>query len=136
MKKIVPGVDYYQVVFTMPEELSSLALGNRKVIFNLLFHTAWRSLKKVLADEQQYEAAASLVLHTWNQRLESHVHLHAVVPGYCSLAPKIDTRRWSVPHSKCRTFPSRSVMGSADERRSARPVPARLRNGPLRHHSM
>ena len=81
LKKIVPGVDYYQVVFTMPEELSSLALGNRKVIFNLLFHTAWRSLKKVLADEQQYEAAASLVLHTWNQRLESHVHLHAVVPG-------------------------------------------------------
>jgi len=45
MKKIVPGVDYYQVVFTMPEELSSLALGNRKVMFNLLFHTAWKSLK-------------------------------------------------------------------------------------------
>ena len=81
MKKIVEGVDYYQVVFTLPAELSSLALGNRRVIFNLLFHAAWKSLKKVVEDEQGYEAAASMVLHTWNQKLDAHVHLHAVVPG-------------------------------------------------------
>lgn len=81
MKKMVEGVDYYQVFFTLPEQLSSLALGNRRAIFNLLFHTAWKSLKKVLENEQAYEAAASMVLHTWNQKLESHVHLHAVVPG-------------------------------------------------------
>ena len=81
MKKIVEGVDYYQVVFTMPAELSSLALGNRRVIFTLLFHAAWKALKKVLEDEQAYEAAALMVLHTWNQHLDGHVHLHAVVPG-------------------------------------------------------
>ena len=81
MKRIVPGVDYYQVVFTMPDQLSSLALGNRREIFKLLFHSAWKSLKKVLEKEQQYEAAASMVLHTWNQHLESHVHVHAIVPG-------------------------------------------------------
>ena len=81
MKKIVEGVDYYQVVFTLPDDLSSLALGNRRVIFNLLFHSAWKSLKKVLEDEQAYEAAANMVLHTWDQKQNSHVHLHAVVPG-------------------------------------------------------
>jgi hypothetical protein len=81
MKKIVSGVDYYQVVFTLPDELSSLALGNRRAIFNLLFHAAWKALKKVLEVEQAYEAAAAMVLHTWNQHLDSHVHLHAVVPG-------------------------------------------------------
>jgi len=97
MRKIAPGVDYYQVVFTMPEELSSLALGNRKVIFNLLFHTAWKSLKKVLKAEQQYEAAASLVLHTWNQRLESHVHVHAVVPGGGPSLVDPDTWKNAVP---------------------------------------
>ena len=32
-----PDLDYYQVVFTMPDQLSSLALGNRRVIFDLLF---------------------------------------------------------------------------------------------------
>lgn len=81
MTKIVDGVDYYQVVFTLPDHLSALALGNRRTIFNLLFHSAWKSLKKVVEDEQQYEAAASMVLHTWNQHLDAHVHVHAVVPG-------------------------------------------------------
>lgn len=65
----------------MPEQLSSLALGNRRQIFNLLFRSAWKSIRRVLENEQQYEAAANMVLHTWNQKLESHVHIHAVVPG-------------------------------------------------------
>ena len=78
---LLPGVDCFQVVFTIPEELSSLALGNRRPIFNLLFHAAWQSLKKVVENEQQFEPAAAMVLHTWNQHLESHVHVHAVVPG-------------------------------------------------------
>ena len=65
----------------MPAELSSLTLGNRKVMFDLLFRSAWRSLKQVVEDEQQFEAAAAMVLHTWNQKLDSHVHVHALVPG-------------------------------------------------------
>ena len=78
---LLPGVDMFQVVFTIPETLSSLTLGNRREMFRLLFHAAWQSLKTVLEKEQQFEAAAAMVLHTWNQHLESHVHLHAVVPG-------------------------------------------------------
>ncbi len=78
---LLPGVDYFQVVFTIPETLSALALGNRREIFNLLFRSAWRSLKQVIKDEQQFEAAAAMVLHTWNQKLDAHVHVHALVPG-------------------------------------------------------
>jgi len=37
---LLPDIDYYQVVFTMPDRLSSLALGNRRELFDLLFHTA------------------------------------------------------------------------------------------------
>jgi len=77
----VTGVDYDQVVFTMPDDLSALTLGNRREMFNLLFRSAAKSLKTVLEKEQQYKAAASMVLHTWNQKLDAHVHLHAVVPG-------------------------------------------------------
>ncbi len=69
------------MVFTIPDTLSSLTLGNRREMFRLLFHAAWQALKTVLEKEQQFEAAAAMVLHTWNQHLESHVHLHAVVPG-------------------------------------------------------
>lgn len=78
---LLPGVNMFQVVFTIPDTLSSLTLGNRREMFRLLFHTAWQALKTVLEKEQQFEAAAAMVLHTWNQHLESHVHLHAVVPG-------------------------------------------------------
>lgn len=78
---LLPGVDYYQVVFTIPDGLSSLALGNRRALFNLLFQTAWRSLKRVIERERGFEPAAAMVLHTWNQKLESHAHVHALVPG-------------------------------------------------------
>lgn len=78
---LLPDLDYYQVVFTIPDQLSSLALGNRRAMFDLLFRSAWQSLQQVIRDEQQYEAAAAMVLHTWNQKLDAHVHVHALVPG-------------------------------------------------------
>ena len=72
---------YFQVVFTIPDKLSSLALGNREEIYNLLFRSAWNTLKQVVESEQQFEAAAVMVLHTWNQKLDAHAHVHALVPG-------------------------------------------------------
>nr|WP_286178470.1 transposase [Rhodopirellula sp. JC639] len=80
-KLILDGVDYYQVVFTLPEVLSTMALANRQEIAELLFHSAWKSLKKTVETEQQYELAALMVLHTWNQKLDAHWHVHALVPG-------------------------------------------------------
>ena len=89
---LLPGITYFQVVFTIPDKLSSLALGNRNVIYDLLFRAAWKTLKDVIADEQLFEAAAVMVLHTWNQMLEAHAHLHAMVPGG---GPALtDDRRW------------------------------------------
>ena len=61
---LLPGVDYFQVVFTLPDLLSSLALGHRSEIFDLLFHTAWKSLRDVMRQELQIEPAALMVLHT------------------------------------------------------------------------
>lgn len=75
------GVDYYQVVFTIPASLSALALGNRREMYDLLFRSAWQALRERIEQEQSYEAAAAMVLHTWNQKLEAHAHVHAVVPG-------------------------------------------------------
>ncbi len=57
-KLLLPGIDYFQVVFTMPDKLSSLALGNRRKMFDLLFRSAWRALKLVIEDEQRFEAVA------------------------------------------------------------------------------
>ncbi len=45
--------------------LSSVTLGNRGEMFNLLFRSVWRSLKKVIEDKQQFEAAAAIVPDRW-----------------------------------------------------------------------
>lgn len=89
---LLPGITYFQVVFTIPDKLSSLALGNREEMYDLLFRAAWKTLKTVIADEQHFEAAAAMVLHTWNQMLEAHAHLHAMVPG--GGPSLIGERRW------------------------------------------
>ncbi len=78
---ILDGLSYYQVVFTLPSQLSRLALGNRAEIYDLLFRASWSALQIQIRQEQAYDPAALMVLHTWNQKLAAHAHIHAVVPG-------------------------------------------------------
>jgi len=85
------AVTYFQVVFTIPDKLSSLVLGNRRPLYTLLFHASWRALQARVRAECRMDAAATMVLHTWNQRLEHHPHVHALVPGS---GPSLDGQRW------------------------------------------
>jgi Putative transposase len=93
------GTEYFQVVFTLPDKLSSLILGNRRLLYRLLFRSAASALQRSLRDECGMQAASTIVLHTWNQRLGHHAHLHALVPGS---GPSLDGTRW-VP---CRYTPA------------------------------
>jgi hypothetical protein len=61
---VLPEVNYFQVIFTLPDRLSSLILGNRRALYNLLFHAAWRSLDEAIREAGQFQPAAQLVLHT------------------------------------------------------------------------
>jgi hypothetical protein len=61
---LLPTVNYFQVIFTLPGQLSSLILGNRRALYDLLFHSAWRALDETLRDTGQFQPAAHLVLHT------------------------------------------------------------------------
>jgi hypothetical protein len=107
---LLDGVPYFQVVFTLPKELSRLALGNRKTVFDMLFAAAWRALKKTIALEHGYEPAALMVLHTWDQKLDAHIHVHALVPGG---GPARDGSRW------CASSPSGRYLVDADQLRAA-----------------
>ena len=91
---LLPDMPYFQVVFTIPDSLSSVILGNRRELYNLLFRSAWGSLNQSLRKENGQQASAAMVLHTWNQKLEHHPHVHALVPG---AAPSLDGTTW-VPH--------------------------------------
>ncbi len=78
---ILSDVIYYQVVFTLPGDLSELALANREAMADLLFMSAAKSLRKTVRSQQGYDPASMMVLHTWNQQLQPHWHVHALVPG-------------------------------------------------------
>ena len=90
--EILP-VKYYHVVFTLPRQLASLALQNKKVVYDILFRTASQALLRIGADRKHLGAQLGFiaVLHTWGQTLMHHPHLHCVVPGG-GLAP--DAKRW------------------------------------------
>ena len=76
-------VEYFHVVFTLPEELASLALQNKRVVYNLLFSSAAETLLTIASDPRHLGADIGFlaVLHTWGQTLRHHPHLHCVVPG-------------------------------------------------------
>jgi hypothetical protein len=76
-------VPYFHVVFTLPHRLSALVLGNREVLYDLLFAASAQALLEVAANPRHLGARVGVlsVLHTWGQQLEHHPHVHCVVPG-------------------------------------------------------
>lgn len=76
-------VPYFHMVFTLPHELNVLAQANPRVIYDLLFETASRTLLEFGANPRWLggELALTLVLHTWGQNLSQHLHVHALVCG-------------------------------------------------------
>jgi hypothetical protein len=77
------AVPYFHVVFTLPHQLSALILGNRKLLYNLLFSAASETLLELGGDEKYLGAKIGtlMVLHTWGQQLEHHPHVHCIVPN-------------------------------------------------------
>jgi hypothetical protein len=89
-------VGYFHLVFTLPHQLSPLALQNKKVVYDLLFRTSAQALLQVAADPDHLGAAVGFlsVLHTWGQNLLHHPHIHCVIPAG-GLSP--DHTRWIRP---------------------------------------
>jgi hypothetical protein len=77
-------VPYFHNVFTLPHELNPIALCNKKVIFNLLFKSVSETLLQFGKNPDNAlggQLGFSTILHTWNQTLLDHFHLHCVIPG-------------------------------------------------------
>jgi hypothetical protein len=71
------------VVFTLPHQLAPLALQNKRELYGLLFRSSAETLLTVARDPKHLGAEIGFfsVLHTWNQQLLHHPHLHCVVPA-------------------------------------------------------
>jgi hypothetical protein len=86
-------VEYFHVVFTVPEEIARIAFYNPEVMYGILFRTTAETLLTIARDPQHLGAEIGFfaVLHTWGQNLLHHPHVHCVVPGG-GLSP--DHKRW------------------------------------------
>ena len=86
-------VEYFHVVFTLPQLLAPIALRNQRVVYSILFRAAAETLLQIAADPRHLGGRLGFlaVLHTWGQNLHHHPHLHCVVPGG-GIAP--DQSRW------------------------------------------
>jgi hypothetical protein len=82
LKRILP-VSYFHAVFTIPDSLKLIALYNKRIIYNLLFRSVHRTLSAVAKrkDSLGFSVGGISVLHTWNQKLGFHPHIHCIIPG-------------------------------------------------------
>ena len=77
-------VKYFHCVFTLPAHIRSLTQYNKKVIYDLLFKVVKDTLLTFGYDPRQKiegKIGGIAILHTWNQRMEFHPHLHVIVPN-------------------------------------------------------
>jgi len=122
---------YVHAVFTLPRELAPLALQNKRLIYGLLFRASGATLLEVARDPRHLGAEIGFfsVLHTWDQRLQHHPHVHCVIAAG-GLAP--DHASWT---SSRRTFflPVK-VLGRVFRSKVVAGLKAAFREGKLEFH--
>ena len=74
---------YFHVVFTLPHELNPLIYCNQKLLYGLLHRCCAETLLELSADKKWLGATPGIiqVLHTWNQEIDYHVHMHCIISG-------------------------------------------------------
>ncbi|MBC8418967.1 MAG: IS91 family transposase [Desulfobacterales bacterium] len=77
-------VPYYHNVFTLPHDLNPIILFNKKIMLNILFKAVSQTLL-AFGENPKNKLAGKLgfiaILHTWDQHLNAHFHLHCLIPG-------------------------------------------------------
>jgi hypothetical protein len=74
-------VTYFHTVFTLPHELNPVILQNKALMLNLLFKTVSETLIQFGQNQLGGKLGFVAVLHTWDQQLKAHFHLHCLVAG-------------------------------------------------------
>ncbi len=82
---------HFQIVLTVPPQLHRFFRRAPQVCFGLLFESAAEALTELARSRRKITIGFTAVLHTWNQLLEFHPHIHCVVPGG---GLSLDGSRW------------------------------------------
>jgi Putative transposase/Transposase zinc-binding domain len=84
-------VGYYHLVFTLPHELNRLILANKKILLAVLFKAVSETLLEFGRRRLGGTVGIIAVLHTWDQTLKDHFHIHCLIPAGALSA---DRSRW------------------------------------------
>ena len=84
-------VGYFHTVFAIPHELNPIALRNKKTVYKILFKAASDTLMEFGKNNLGGQLGFLAILHTWDQKLMDHFHLHCVVAGGVL---SLDKNRW------------------------------------------
>jgi hypothetical protein len=84
-------VGYFHLVFTLPHEFNRLILAHKKIVLALLFKAVSETLLEFGQRRFGGQIGFITVLHTWDQILKDHFHLHCLVPAG---ALSFDHSRW------------------------------------------
>ena len=98
-------VGYFHLVFTLPHELNGLILTNKKILLGHLFKAVGETLVDFGHTRLGGQIGFITVLHTWDQTLLDHFHLHCLVPAG---ALSFDQKHWS-PARKNFLFPVKAL---------------------------
>lgn len=82
LKELLP-INYFHIVFTIPNILNYLVLQNKQELYNILFTSVKETLTQAALNPKNLGAKIGFVavLHTWGQNLLEHPHIHCVVTG-------------------------------------------------------
>ena len=74
---------YFHVVFTLPHELNPLIYCNQKLLYSLFHNCCAKTLLELSSNPRHLGAVPGIiqVLHTWDQELNYHVHMHCIISG-------------------------------------------------------
>ena len=100
LSEVLP-VPYAHLVLTLPHSLNGLYGTHPRWVIDTLFACTAQTLSEFAANDKWMGSpngtpAFSLVLHTWTQDLQRHIHLHAVMA--CGVLDK--DGRWATPTRK------------------------------------
>jgi len=87
-------VIYFHNVFTVPHEINPVILCNKQVMLAILFKSVSETLLQFGSNPKNGlggKLGFIAILHTWDQKLNDHFHLHCLVPGG-ALSP--DKDKW------------------------------------------
>ena len=90
-KREILSTRYFHVVFTLPHALNPIVLNNKKVMLTILFKAASRTLLTFGENTLGGKLGFIATLHTWDQKLNAHFHVHCLVAGGAVLS---DNSRW------------------------------------------